>query len=136
MSRNNRGSKIPLCVNVSRENVIQMLPVTIPASDPEKVQHNIVMVPLQEVMTMKARKECITEEFVKGLFSPYVMHPTLKEAASIYGVPDSAKKFLTTNNWVFIGKEVAHNHPMTLCMLTFRSPCKIPLRWNHCYLLV
>ena len=60
-------------------------------------------------MTTKARKEYVSEDFAKGLFSPYVMHPTIKKAASIYGIPDDTKKYFTADNWVFVGKEVARN---------------------------
>ena len=67
----------------------------------------MVTVPLQEMMPVKPRTEYITEEFVEGLFSPFVMHPALKEAANAYGVPAHKKKFFTADNWVAVSKEVS-----------------------------
>ena len=70
---------------------IQMFPKTIPVSGYQSVDHKIFTVPLQELMLNKPRIEYVMEEFVVGLFSPFVMHPALREAASTYGVPEDKK---------------------------------------------
>jgi len=59
-------------------------------------------------------REIVSEEFVGGLFSPVIMHPILKEAANIYGIPDDTKKYFTTDNWVYIEKEVTCNDTINI----------------------